>query len=156
VPLFYADASALVKLIREEPETAALHTFLDDADLVSSELVLTEVPRAIRRAATHDPDLPLRLLMDRSGDLLDVVALLPLDRALLAAAGALTEPALRALDAIHVAAAVDLSPIDAFVSYDQRQSAAARLAGLRTVAPAAAPGRHAAALGGRRVSGPGW
>jgi uncharacterized protein len=156
VPLFYADASALVKLIREEPETAALHTFLDDADLVSSELVLTEVPRAIRRAATHDPDIPLRLLMDRSGDLLDVVALLPLDRALLAAAGALTEPALRALDAIHVAAAVDLSPIDAFVSYDQRQSAAARLAGLRTVAPAAAPGRHAAAPGGRRVSGPGW
>lgn len=156
MPLFYADASALVKLIREEPETAALHAFLDDADLVSSELVLTEVPRAIRRAATHDPDLPLRLLMDRSGDLLDVVALLPLDRALLAAAGALTEPALRALDAIHVAAAVDLSPIDAFVSYDQRQSAAARLAGLRTVAPAAAPGRHAAAPGGRRVSGPGW
>jgi predicted nucleic acid-binding protein len=137
VPLFYADASALVKLIREEPETAALHAFLDDADLVSSELVLTEIPRALRRAAAHDPDLPLKLLMDRSGDLLDVVALLPLDRALLAAAGALSEPALRALDAIHVAAAVDLSPIDAFVSYDQRQSAAARLAGLRTVAPAA-------------------
>jgi predicted nucleic acid-binding protein len=138
VPLFYADASALVKLIRAEPETAALHAYLDDADLVSSELVLTEVPRAIRRAAAHDPDLPLRSMIDRSGHLLDAVALLPLDRALLAAAGALTEPALRALDAIHVAAAVDLSPIDAFVSYDQRQSAAARLAGLRTVAPAAA------------------
>jgi uncharacterized protein len=138
VPLFYVDASALVKLVREEPETAALHAFLDDADLVSSQLVLTEVPRAIRRAAAHDPDLPLRALMDRSGSLLDVVALLPLDRALLAVAGAFSEPALRALDAIHVAAAVDLSPIDAFVSYDQRQSAAARLAGLRTVAPGAA------------------
>jgi predicted nucleic acid-binding protein len=138
VPLFYVDASALVKLVREEPETAVLHAFLDDADLVSSELVLTEVPRAIRRAAAHDPDLPLRPLIDRSGDLLDAVALLPLDRALLAAAGAFSEPALRALDAIHVAAAVDLSPIDAFVSYDQRQSAAARLAGLRTVAPGAA------------------
>jgi predicted nucleic acid-binding protein len=138
VPLFYVDASALVKLVREEPETAALHAFLDDADLVSSQLVLTEVPRAIRRAAAHDPDLPLRALMDRSGSLLDVVALLPLDRALLAVAGAFSEPALRALDAIHVAAAVDLSPIDAFVSYDQRQSAAARLAGVRTVAPGAA------------------
>jgi predicted nucleic acid-binding protein len=138
VPLFYVDASALVKLVREEPETAVLHAFLDEADLVSSELVLTEVPRAIRRAAAHDPDLPLRPLIDRSGDLLDAVALLPLDRALLAAAGAFSEPALRALDAIHVAAAVDLSPIDAFVSYDQRQSAAARLAGLRTVAPGAA------------------
>src|SRR5438093_578326 len=41
----------------------------------------------------------------------------------------------RALDAIHVAAAVDLSPLDAFVTYDERQAAAARLAGLRTVAP---------------------
>ena len=139
MPLFYADASALVRLVREEPETAALHAFLDSADLVSSELVLTEVPRAIRRAAVHDPDLPLTLLMDRSGGLLDVVALLPLERDLLAAAGAFSEPALRALDAIHVAPAVDLSPIDAFVSYDQRQSAAARLAGLRTVAPGASP-----------------
>lgn len=87
MPLFYADASALVKLVREEPETAALNAFLDDADLVSS---------------------------------------------------AVSEPVLRALDAIHVVAALDLSPVDAFVSYDQRQSAAARLAGLRTVAPAAA------------------
>jgi uncharacterized protein len=73
--------------------------------------------------------------MTRAGELLDAVALLPVDRALLAAAGALTEPALRALDAIHLAAAIDLSPIDAFVSYDERQSAAARLAGLRTVGP---------------------
>jgi uncharacterized protein len=138
VALFYADASALVKLVREEPETAALHAFLDDADLISSELVLTEVPRAIRRAAAHDPHLPLGPLVDRTTDLLAVVALLPLDRPLLAAAGALAEPALRALDAIHVAAAVDVSPIDGFVSYDERQSAAARLAGLRTVAPRAA------------------
>jgi len=53
------------------------------------------------------------------------------------AAGALSEPMLRALDALHVAAAVDVSPVDAFVSYDQRQSAATRLAGLRTVSPGA-------------------
>ena len=138
MPLFYADASALVKLVRAEPETAALKAFLNDADIVSSELILTEVPRAIRRAAAHDPHLPLRALIDRAGEVVDAIALLPLDRALLAAAGALSEPALRALDAIHVVAALDLSPIDAFVSYDQRQSAAARLAGLRTVAPAAA------------------
>jgi predicted nucleic acid-binding protein len=137
VPLFYVDASALVKLVRQEPETAVLQAFLEGVDLVSSELVLTEVPRAVRRAAAHDPELPLRTLLDRSGNVLDAVALLGLDRALLAAAGAFSEPVLRALDAIHVAAAVDLSPIDAFVSYDERQSAAARLAGLRTVAPGA-------------------
>ena len=138
MPLFYADASALVKLVREEPETAALNAFVDNADLVSSALILTEVPRAIRRAAAHDPELPLCDLLARAGDLVEAIALLPLDRELLAAAGAISEPALRALDAIHVVAALDLSPLDAFVSYDQRQSAAARLAGLRTVAPAAA------------------
>ncbi|HXE44282.1 MAG TPA: type II toxin-antitoxin system VapC family toxin [Conexibacter sp.] len=133
--LFYLDASALVKLVREEPESAALRAYLDEVDLVSSELVLTEVPRAIRRAAAHEPALPTDLLIERTAELLEAVALLPLDRPLLAAAGALAEPALRALDAIHVAAAIDLVPIDAFVSYDERQSAAARLAGLRTAAP---------------------
>ncbi|HEU0304269.1 MAG TPA: type II toxin-antitoxin system VapC family toxin [Gaiellaceae bacterium] len=135
--LFYADASALVKLVRAEPETAALRAFLTDADVVSSELTLTEVPRAIRRAAGDDPGLPLEGLLAHAGEVLETIALLPVDRAVLLAAGAFTEPGLRALDAIHVAAATDASPIDAFVSYDERQAAAARLAGLRTVAPIA-------------------
>ncbi len=135
--LFYADASALVKLVRDEPESPALRTFLADADVVSCELTLTELPRAIRRATAVDPSLPLDLLISRAGDLIEALALLPLDRSLLAAAGALAEPALRALDAIHVAAAVDLSPLDAFLTYDERQGAAARLAGLRTVRPGA-------------------
>lgn len=133
--LFYADASALVKLVRDEPESDALRAYLAEADIVSCELVLTELPRAIRRAAARDPRLPLDALIARAGELLEALALLPLDPGLLTAAGALAEPALRALDAIHVAAAVDLSPLDAFVSYDERQSAVARLAGLRTIRP---------------------
>ena len=133
--LFYADASALVKLVRDEPESSALRAFTSDASLVSCEVVLTEIPRAIRRAVADDPRLPLEALISRAGETLDALGLLPIDRGLLAAAGALAEPALRALDAIHVAAAIDLSPLDAFVSYDERQSAAARLAGLRTVQP---------------------
>ena len=135
--LFYADASALVKLVRDEPESDALRAFLADADLVSCELVLTEVPRAIRRAVARDLRLPLDVLIDRAGQALEAVALVPLERALLLAAGALAEPALRALDALHVAAAVDLGSIDGFVSYDERQAAAARLVGLRTVSPGA-------------------
>ncbi len=134
--LFYADASALVKLIRDEPESTALRAFVQDADLVSCELVLTEVPRAIRRAASDDPRLELELLMGRAGELIDALGLLPVSRALLLAAGALSEPALQALDAIHVAAAIDLAPLDGFLTYDERQAAAARLAGLRTFAPA--------------------
>lgn len=133
--VFYADASALVKLVRIEAETEALRAYLAGADLVSSELVLTEIPRAIRRAVAQEPKLPLDLLLERAGELIDVLALRPLDRPLLAGAGAIAEPALRALDAIHVASAVDLDPIEAFVTYDERQAAAARLAGLRTMAP---------------------
>ena len=133
----YADASALIKLVREEAESDALRAYLNGVDLISSELVLTEIPRAVRRAVAQDPALPLDLLLERTGELIDVLALRPLDRALLAGAGALSEPALRALDAIHVASAVDLDPLEAFVTYDERQAAAARLAGLRTMAPGA-------------------
>ena len=88
MPLFYADASALVKLVGDEPETAGLRSFVADSDLVSSELVLTEIPRAVRRACAHDKRLPLDALIARAGDLLDAVALLAVDRAILAAAGA--------------------------------------------------------------------
>jgi predicted nucleic acid-binding protein len=135
LPLFYTDASALVKLVREEPESPALRAFLADADLICSELALAEVPRAIHRAAAHDPQLPLDALLARTGELFEALALLPLDRDVLLAAGAIAEPALRSLDAIHVVSAVTVAPLDAFVSYDERQSAAARLAGLHTIAP---------------------
>jgi hypothetical protein len=138
VALYYLDASALVKLVRDEPESESLRNFLDAADLLSSELALTEVPRAIRRAAAGDETLPLDLLIERTEALLEALALVPIDRALLAVAGALAEPTLRSLDAIHVASAIDTGPLDAFVSYDVGQSAAARLAGLRTFAPGVA------------------
>ena len=133
--VFYADASALVKLVREEAESDALRAYLDGADLVSSELVLSEIPRAVRRAVARDPALPLDLLLERAGEVVEVLALRPVDRDLLAGAGALAEPALRTLDAIHVASAVSLHPIEAFVTYDERQAAVVRLAGLRTMAP---------------------
>ncbi len=55
-------------------------------------------------------------MIERAAEVLDALALLPLDRGLLCAAGALTEPVLRALDAIHVAAAVAVVPLEAFVS----------------------------------------
>lgn len=135
MPIFYADTSALVKLVRDEPESKALRAFLADADLVSSDLILTEIPRAVRRAVGDDPTLPLDLLLEAAGGVIEAIALRPIDRPLLLAAGAFDEPALRALDAIHLASALDVHPLDAFVTYDERQAAAARLAGLRTMAP---------------------
>jgi len=135
--VLYADASALFKLVRKETESGALRAYVKGAALVSSELIIAELPRALRRAAANDPDLSLDRALEGAAELIDAVALQPLERALLVVAGALREPVLRTLDAIHVAAAVDLRSTDAFVTYDQRQAAAARLAGLRTVAPGA-------------------
>jgi predicted nucleic acid-binding protein len=137
VAIVYADSSALVKLVIRESESGPLRTYLADAELVTSELALTEIPRAIRRAVAHDPSMPAESLLDCAAAVLDSVALRPLSRDLLAGAGALAEPSLRALDAIHVASAAGLSPVEAFVTYDERQAAAARLAGLRTMSPGA-------------------
>lgn len=137
MPLFYVDASALVKITANEQGAEDLALYLEGAELTSSELVLTEVPRALRRMAARIPGFPLKDVLERAGELLGSVALRPADDASLIGAGMLAEPALRSLDAIHVVTAVYLHPIDAFVTYDKRQAAAARLAGLRTVAPGA-------------------
>jgi predicted nucleic acid-binding protein len=135
MPLFYADASALVKLVWDEQESPALRAYFKGADLISSELVLAEIPRAARRIVARERSLSLDLLLERAGDLVATLALRPLSTDLLLGAGALAEPALRTLDAVHLASAIGLSSIDAFVTYDERQAAAARLAGLRTIAP---------------------
>jgi predicted nucleic acid-binding protein len=106
------------------------------ASLFANEIVLAEVPRAIRGGSSRSRDDAL--LLDRS-----LLAILPalnlsrLTRRVLLAAGSLEAPGLRTLDAIHVAAAARLgSGIDAFVSYDRRQADAARGAGLRVASPA--------------------
>lgn len=130
----YADASALVKLVLPETESSALRSHLDGAELVSSELILTEVPRAVFRAAGRDPGPERDMHLRQASELIDAIALWPLDQGLLLGAGALAEPALRSLDAIHVVTAVSVDP-DLFVSYDERQASVARLVGLRTEAP---------------------
>jgi len=137
VPLAYVDSSALVKTILEEQGSTALEGYLSRVELVSSELVLTEVPRALRRAAATRPSVNLESRLRRAVEQIDSISLRPVDEPLLVGAGLLAEPDLRSLDAIHVVTALHVYPIDAFVTYDKRQAAAARLAGLQTVAPGA-------------------
>ena len=132
----YLDASALVRAIRRDERGAeALRAYLQGAELVSSELVLTEVPRALRRRAAERPGFRLEPALRRAAEALDTLSLRPVDDALLIGAGMLAEPNLRSLDAIHVVTALHVYPIDAFVTYDRRQAAVARLAGLQTTAP---------------------
>src|SRR3954464_11210857 len=139
MPLVYLDASALVKAVRgkEEEGAVALREYLQGGDLVSSELVLTEVPRALRRKAVERPGFPLEQALQRAAETLDSLAMRPVDDALLVGAGLLDEPLLPSLDAIHVVTALLVYPIDAFVTYDKRQAAMARMAGLQAVSPGA-------------------
>jgi len=125
----YLDSSAIVKLVVDEPESAALRRYLRRRrPLVSSALARTEVARAL---------LPLGPEAVRRGH--DVLARIDLarvnDRVLLAA-GKLLPADLRSLDAIHLATAQEFgSDLARIVTYDDRMAAAARALGFTVSVP---------------------
>ncbi len=128
---FYLDTSALAKLVVAEPETNALRAWLAEQDrtLVSCDLTRTELTRAVRRVA------PERILQAHA--LLDGLTLITVPASTFAAAGRLDPDQLRSLDAIHLAAALELGDdLEALVAYDQRLQHAAQLNGIEVVAPA--------------------
>jgi uncharacterized protein len=84
----------------------------------------------------ENPRLELDTLLRNAERLLQTMVLRPLDPSVLREAGALPESRLGSLDAIHVVTAMRLRPlIDAFVTYDKRQGAAAREVDLHVAAP---------------------
>jgi uncharacterized protein len=130
----YLDTSALVKLIVKEPETDVLKGAVAGRGLMSSELALTELPRAFRRAKAAGratgPEHRLWRVLDR-------MYLVPLHRGQLLSAGSFEEPWLESLDAIHLAAALSRADsFDAFVTYDRNQARAVKYAGLKLLQPA--------------------
>lgn len=129
----YLDSSAIVKLVKREPESGALRGFLTNhpTDLrVTSTLARVEVVRAVAgggpEAISH-----ARRQLDRldqigmDGELLDEAASLQ--------AGV----ALRSLDAIHLASARLIGgDLRAVLTYDLRMAEAATALGLMAEAPA--------------------
>lgn len=134
--MIYLDSNALVKLVREENETAQLITWLSiqpDSEFVSSALVEVEVPRALWRDQPEAiPAVAARLRQ---------LSRMEIDASVRATAAAYMDPHLRSLDAIHLATADNLvasgKRISAFVTYDKRLGAAAADLGLPVVAPGA-------------------
>ena len=127
----YIDASAFVKLLGHEPESEALLAWLADEQpsLFSSDLLRTEVIRAVRRAA---PDL-----LWKCRELLLTVTLSDMPTAIFRSAAELDPTVLRSLDALHLAAALDLGDdLDSILTYDDRFAEAARSVGIAVVAPA--------------------
>jgi predicted nucleic acid-binding protein len=125
----YLDSSAIVKLAVREPESLALRRYLRRRQpLVSSALARTEVLRALLQAGDE--------AVARGRSVLERLDLVRVNDRILNAAGALRPPALRSLDAIHLATASELGDeLGALVTYDDRMADAARQAGYRIVRP---------------------
>lgn len=129
--MIYFDTSALVKLVFEETESAALVEWLserEDVPKVSSDLSTVELLRTCRRvddAAVEGANL-----------LLGGIDLLPMDRAIVEKAASLVPTELRSLDAIHLASALSVKAnLTALVAYDVRLCSAAAQAGIEVVSP---------------------
>ena len=126
----YFDTSALVKLVVAEPETAALRAWLAEAarQPVSSDITRTEMLRAVRRAAPE--------LAPAARQVLSRITLMRVTSALCDRAALLEPVAMRSLDALHLANALDLGDeVEGFVVYDRQLARAVALAGLSVVAP---------------------
>jgi len=129
----YLDASAIVKLVVPERETDALLEALARwPDRVSSALARVEIHRALWRAGAA------RALRARADAVLAALVLVRLDDQVLSRASSFRDPALRALDAIHLATALSLGDDpDAFLTYDARLAVAARRQRLNVEHPGA-------------------
>jgi len=129
--VIYLDSSALLKLLHEEPESAALANCLSthaDGPMVSSELAKVEVLRACRRV---NPDA-----LPAARGLLAQLDLIPLTSDLVDDAADIGEVTLRSLDAIHLASALSIrSDLAGFIAYDLRLGDAAVAVGLTLLRP---------------------
>ena len=129
--LYYADTSAVIKLLVEESHSKAFAAFYDahaDAEWVSSALLRIELTRAVTRA--------MPTLLPDARDLLLAFSFVAIDDDIVEAAMNEPDRGLRSRDAIHLATARILGEdLDAIVSYDDRLLKAATDAGLETASP---------------------
>jgi predicted nucleic acid-binding protein len=129
----YLDASALVKLATPEAESDALRAALETFDArLTNRLATVEVARALLRRGVATAALLADVSKAFTG-----LGITELDAAIAESAGRLEPPALRSLDAIHLASALALgAELEALVTYDARLADAARAVGLEVIAPA--------------------
>lgn len=136
----YVDSSALAKRVIDEPQSpsvkVALREHADAGDaLVSSALAWVEVTRVIRQAARRSTTD----LEDVADAALAGILQQPIGPEVIALARRLDPPALRSLDAIHLASALLLDVV-VLIAYDRRLLDAASQHGIRTSSPKGRPG----------------
>jgi hypothetical protein len=130
VQLLYLDSSALVKLVTVEAESEALRRALRRwPRRVSSVLTHVEVLRAARRSSVPEAVVRAQQILKR-------LDLIELDAPVRRLAADLDPPALRSLDAVHLATALSLGDdLGGFAVYDVALAEAAAAAGLEVVTP---------------------
>jgi predicted nucleic acid-binding protein len=127
----YLDSSALLKLVVPERESEALERALERwPDWVASGMAAVECRRALKRARA--PAAAAR----RVDAVLSRTTLIKLDEPVLRLASRVGTHVLRTVDAIHLATALSMGDDpEAFVTYDDRLAAAARILKLRVLQP---------------------
>lgn len=126
----YVDTSALVKLFKAERETEAFRTALADWPVqAASELIRVEAICTARRLGGPD-------VLQRAGDVLERINLIPISPEIIELATAAHTPPLRAMDAIHLATALTMrEDLGAVFVYDNDLHAAAQAHHLNPLAP---------------------
>ncbi|MGI9155944.1 MAG: type II toxin-antitoxin system VapC family toxin [Marmoricola sp.] len=128
--MIYADTSALAKLLVDEPQSEALGAWLDarpDQALTTNTIGVVELHRFAGRIGPEIDRAATRFLAS--------VDTVPLTPAAVALAGRLSPPAVRTLDALHIASAAELPDLTYLVSYDHRMLEAAADYGLPVASP---------------------
>ena len=147
--ILYLDASALVKLVIDEPESGALRReIMGERLAATSTIAIVEMHRAVRMSN------PSPRALEDARRVLGEAWLVELDGELLEEGGGggappnppprprppppppPPPPRLRTLDAIHLATALRVRP-DALLAYDRRLLGAAAAAGLSVASPGA-------------------
>ena len=125
--MLYLDTSAFLKLLVEEEHSTELRDALEGATLWSSSLLDVEAHRAAQR---------LGISANVVADHLDAVTLVELAPQTLVRARDVGLESLRTLDALHLAAALELVPdLEAVVTYDRRLAAGCEAEGCAVRAP---------------------
>jgi predicted nucleic acid-binding protein len=127
--VWYLDTSALLKLVVAEEHSKAMRTWVKQRPaVVSSDLLRTEAIRTARRISTE--------AVAAARVALEGVDIGAMTSDIFERAAELDPSILRTLDALHLAWALSLGDeLEGIVTYDDRLGAAARIYGVRVLAP---------------------
>jgi uncharacterized protein len=130
MPAVYVDTSAIGRVLLGEPDAPAVLRHLGRFDQhVASRIMRLELRRLALRVDA----------LEAADQLLDGVALVPVDDAILVASETIPPATVATLDAIHLATAVRLASagvLDTVLTYDARLTRGAEHHGLQVLAPA--------------------